>query len=45
MGALKRCPECHAKFQTAQKDIQVCKVCGYWTKTGTARIESIMIYE
>ncbi|MCC7576095.1 MAG: hypothetical protein KK926_04565 [Methanomethylovorans sp.] len=45
MRSLKRCPECHAKFLTAEKDIQVCKVCGYWTKKGTARIESIIIYD
>jgi ribosomal protein S27AE len=45
MGSLKRCPECHTKFQADEKDIQVCTVCGYWTKKGTARIESIMIYE
>ncbi|AGB49564.1 hypothetical protein Metho_1346 [Methanomethylovorans hollandica DSM 15978] len=44
MGSLKRCPECHAKFLEVEKGMQVCKVCGYWTKKGTARIESIMIY-
>jgi ribosomal protein S27AE len=43
MRSLKICPECHAKFQADEKDIQVCKVCGYWTQKGTVRIESIMI--
>ncbi|WP_370573204.1 hypothetical protein [Methanomethylovorans sp.] len=43
MRSLKICPECHAKLQTNEKNIQVCKVCGYWTKTGTARVESILL--
>ncbi len=44
MRSLKSCPECDTKFQADEKDIQVCKVCGYWTQKGTVQIESIMIY-
>jgi len=43
MESLKMCPECNAKLHTNKKGIQICKVCGYWTKKGTARIESILL--
>lgn len=43
---LKRCPQCNAELKmSADRDTQYCEVCGYWTKIGTARLDSIMIYE
>ncbi len=45
MRLLKNCPECYAKLQMTQKNIQVCKVCGYWTRTGTVRLEPLVLYD
>ncbi|WMW22315.1 hypothetical protein RE476_00410 [Methanolobus mangrovi] len=45
MGSLNKCPECYGEFHTDVSGIQICKVCGYWTKINTARMESIMLYE
>ena len=43
MGFLKRCPQCYAKLHNNEKDMQVCKVCGYWTKKGTVILEPLLI--
>ncbi|OPY20458.1 MAG: hypothetical protein A4E24_01138 [Methanomethylovorans sp. PtaU1.Bin093] len=45
MRLLKRCPNCHTRFKTCENDMQVCKVCGYWTKRGTARLEPLVLYD
>jgi hypothetical protein len=45
MKNLKVCPKCHAKLEISlDKEIQYCTICNYWTKIGTARLDSIMIY-
>ncbi|HEY3362616.1 MAG TPA: hypothetical protein VGK06_12600 [Methanosarcina sp.] len=45
MKNLKTCPKCHAKLEiSSDKEIQYCTTCNYWTKIGTARLDSIMIY-
>ncbi|WP_157209631.1 TFIIB-type zinc ribbon-containing protein [Methanosalsum zhilinae] len=45
MKALKNCPKCSTELKTVESGgIQVCNVCRYWTKHGTARIDSIMIF-
>lgn len=42
---LKICPKCHAKLKmSSDGKIEYCSVCKYWTKVGTARLDSIMIY-
>jgi len=46
MKSLKICPECHSILKVNPvNDTQYCLVCRYWTKIGTARLDSIMIYE
>ncbi|MEZ5336206.1 MAG: hypothetical protein R2741_13760 [Methanolobus sp.] len=45
MGSLTRCPECNSEFDNEIGDVQICKVCGYWTRKDTARMESVMLYE
>ncbi len=45
MKSLKICPKCHAKLKVSSDgETQYCPVCKYWTKVGTARLDSIMIY-
>jgi hypothetical protein len=45
MKSLKICPKCHAKLEmSSDKETQYCITCNYWTKVGTARLDSIMIY-
>ena len=44
MDKLKVCPRCESEFREEQDGVQVCDVCEYWTKEGTARLDSIMIY-
>jgi hypothetical protein len=45
MKYLKICPKCHAKLNiSADGKLQYCDICRYWTKAGTARLDSIMIY-
>jgi hypothetical protein len=42
---LKICPKCHAKLKVSSDgETQYCSICRYWTKVGTARLDSIMIY-
>lgn len=42
---LKICPKCHARLKmSSDGKIEYCSVCKYWTKVGTARLDSIMIY-
>lgn len=43
MKKLEKCPECNAKLHEDQ-NVQFCKVCGYWTQTGTVRFDSIAIF-
>ena len=44
--SLKMCPKCHSKLKVSSDGkTQYCPVCKYWTKIGTARLDSIMIYE
>lgn len=43
---LKICPKCHAKLRMSPDGKkQICNICKYWTEVGTARLDSIMIYE
>lgn len=45
MNVLKVCPKCNAKLEVSSDGkTQYCKICKYWTKIGTARLDSIMIY-
>ena len=45
MESLKICPKCHANLKVSSDgETQYCPVCKYWTKVGTARLDSIMIY-
>lgn len=42
---LKICPKCHARLKVSSDGkMEYCSVCKYWTKVGTARLDSIMIY-
>ncbi|AYK14443.1 hypothetical protein AOB57_003870 [Methanosarcina flavescens] len=42
---LKICPKCHAKLKVSSDgETQYCSICKYWTRVGTARLDSIMIY-
>jgi hypothetical protein len=44
--SLKMCPKCNSKLEVSSDgETQYCPVCKYWTKIGTARLDSIMIYE
>ncbi|MDQ1254737.1 MAG: hypothetical protein QG646_4007 [Euryarchaeota archaeon] len=45
MKSLKICPKCHSNLKlNSDREIQYCTICKYWTKIGTARLDSIMIY-
>jgi primosomal protein N' len=45
MKSIKKCPKCHAKLRlSSDSETQYCSICDYWTKVGTARLDSIMIY-
>lgn len=45
MKHLKICPKCHSNLKLrSDVEIQYCSICGYWTKVGTVRLDSIMIY-
>jgi len=44
MNKLKICPKCNSELKMNDDDVQVCSVCKYWTKKGTARLDSIMIF-
>jgi len=45
MKHLKICPKCHAQLKLrSDGEIQYCSICKYWTKAGTARLDSIMIF-
>ncbi len=45
MKHLKKCPKCNADLKLRSDDkTQYCDICSYWTKAGTARLDSIMIY-
>jgi Zn-finger nucleic acid-binding protein len=45
MKSLKICPKCQAKLKlSSDSETQYCTICKYWTKIGTARLDSIMIY-
>jgi len=45
MRNLKMCPKCHANLKLCSDgETQYCSICKYWTKVGTARLDSIMIY-
>lgn len=41
---LTTCPKCKSDLRTNSNGIQVCSVCEYWTKQGTARLNSITIF-
>ncbi|MDD3043419.1 MAG: hypothetical protein PHV51_04765 [Methanosarcinaceae archaeon] len=46
MSCLKSCPECGSELENfSYGEYQYCKVCGYWTKKNTARLEPLMIME
>jgi primosomal protein N' len=45
MKSIKKCPKCYAKLRlSSDSETQYCSICDYWTKVGTARLDSIMIY-
>jgi len=45
MKNLKVCPKCRADLKLlSDGETQYCEICKYWTKVGTARLDSIMIY-
>lgn len=45
MKHLKACPKCNANLKLrSDGETQYCDICSYWTKVGTARLDSIMIY-
>ncbi len=45
MKHLRICPKCHANLKLhSDGETQYCNICKYWTKVGTARLDSIMIY-
>jgi len=45
MKHLKTCPECHSSLKLhSDGETQYCTICKYWTKVGTVRLDSIMIY-
>lgn len=44
MDILKECPECKSELEEDHNGLQLCSVCDYWTRNGTARIDSIMIF-
>ncbi len=45
MKHLRICPKCHANLKLhSDGETQYCNICRYWTKVGTARLDSIMIY-
>ena len=42
---LKICPKCHSNLKlSSDSETQYCSICKYWTKIGTARLDSIMIF-
>ncbi|ABE52239.1 Hypothetical protein Mbur_1321 [Methanococcoides burtonii DSM 6242] len=43
MKTLDKCPKCNSELELENDSLQVCKVCKYWTKAGTARLDSITI--
>ncbi|WP_167848864.1 hypothetical protein [Methanolobus halotolerans] len=43
MNQLKQCPECNAHLDGLDQKIQHCQICGYWTRKGTARLDSVMV--
>ncbi|MDY9925017.1 hypothetical protein [Methanosarcina sp.] len=45
MKHLKTCPKCNSELKMNSADkTQYCDICNYWTKAGTARLDSIMIF-
>ena len=45
MKHLKICPKCNSDLKLhSDGETQYCDICSYWTKVGTARLDSIMIY-
>ena len=44
MQMLDKCPRCNSKLLYESGNFQYCGICKYWTKKGTARIDSIMIF-
>ncbi|WP_164888544.1 hypothetical protein [Methanosarcina sp. MSH10X1] len=45
MKHLKTCPKCQASLKMhSDGETQYCSICSYWTKAGTARLDSIMIF-
>jgi len=44
MDILKKCPKCNSELKMNSDNVQVCSVCKYWTKKGTARLDSITIF-
>ncbi|QLC50177.1 hypothetical protein HWN40_07955 [Methanolobus zinderi] len=44
MNQLKECPECNARLNQVDRNIQHCEICGYWTEKGTARLDTLMVF-
>ncbi|WP_406659983.1 hypothetical protein V7O66_09035 [Methanolobus sp. ZRKC3] len=42
MKKLEECPKCNAELHD-DENVQVCGICGYWTRKGTVRLGSIAI--
>lgn len=46
MSFLKKCPECDSELENDLfSEFQYCRVCGYWTRKETARLEPLIILE
>ncbi|MFP4655690.1 MAG: hypothetical protein ACLFMM_08510 [Methanohalobium sp.] len=44
LNMLTVCPKCKSKLETKENGIQICKICGYWTKKGTVRLDPLVIF-
>ncbi|WP_256622021.1 hypothetical protein [Methanolobus chelungpuianus] len=44
MKQLNECPECKARLRDLYQNLQHCAICGYWTRKGTARLDSLMVF-
>jgi predicted amidophosphoribosyltransferase len=44
MKRLGICPNCHSEMELDDRGIEYCKVCNYWTREGTARLEPLIIF-
>jgi hypothetical protein len=46
LDVIEKYPKCNSELENdTLKDFQYCPVCGYWTRTETARLEPLIILE